>query len=383
MHIVFDARTVRKGMTGVGRYAAAIAGRLPRQCPQDFFTFLCLNGQEPAWGEQGLSENTPNMRRIAVNADYESHPGGDWWEQRVLPRLLEKWEAEVFHGPAYRIPSMLPHCRAARIVTLHDLSVYTLPGAYSWGFRTYMRWMIARSLASADRVICVSYFVRDEALRIFPKLPATKFAVVHQAAGDPFAPATEARQNELRRLYGLPDAYLLTAGTFETRKNPGFIAELYSGWDKCGKRSPPRLIWAGHLGHGSSRWLADLAPLREKHLFELRQCVTDGEMLALYQCANAFVYPSSHEGFGMPLLEAMACGVPVVAADNTALREVVGPGGACLPLGAPEQWVETLETVLEPGFAREEAIARALRQGRARSWDDTARETRSIYGTAV
>lgn len=381
MRIVLDARVIRSGMTGVGRYAAELAARFGGVRPDDHFIFLTLRGQDPALRPSTAGRR--NVEWLEVGADPESHPAGDWWEQRALPRLLRELGADVFHGPAYQVPFLVKGLQARRVVTLHDLSVFSFPSAYPAAFRFYLRWVISRSVTAADRVICDSDFVRREAVRLFPRLDPAKFAVIPLAAGAGFRPPLEGESEALRRQYGFPPSFLLMVGTVETRKNPGFFPELYKILEaRLGPAPLPALIWAGTPGRDWRHWTGQTKRVGIGAEFRFPGAVSAEVLRSLYQCAEMLVYPSLHEGFGLPVVEAMACGIPVVGTHSGGVEETIEDEktGLLVERGNATQLADAMVSLLGDA-SRRESMGRA---GRARaaelfSWDRVARELANLY----
>ena len=179
-------------------------------------------------------------------------------------------------------------------------------------------------------------------------------------------------------------------GTIETRKNPEFFVELYEelrrragsgGGGGAGRQ--PALVWNGRVGHGGHQALRRLEGLRRAGLFHLLDGLDAADLPRLYRGAEALVYPSLSEGFGLPLVEAMASGTPVIAADTTCLPEVVGDGGLVLPLDRPTLWADALERLLQGPTERAQAARRALQRAQAFSWEETARATGALYEEAL
>jgi len=389
MKVVVDARGIRDGMTGVGYYTSHLVSELGAARPNDQFVFLTLRKEGPALRP---ALRAPNAEWLEVDADYESHPAGDWWEHRALPLLLDRIGADVFHGPAFMVPySLAPlflpfsrgPARAGLVVTIHDLSVFTMPQGYPLLFRLYLRQVMRRSVRAAHRVICPSAFTRDEALRLWPNLPPGKFDVIPHAQAPCFQAAPPEDPGRLRARYNLPDKFLLMVGTFESRKNPTFFRSLYDRLlPRLGGRTTP-LVWVGSVGFGGREALSNLRPLRDKGLFRLMGALPLEDLPGLYHTATALVYPSLNEGFGLPLLEAMACGLPVLAADTTCLPEVVGQGGRILPLERPEDWAGAIQALLDDPGEMAQARDRALRWAAKFSWKRTARRTAEVYEEAA
>jgi glycosyltransferase involved in cell wall biosynthesis len=430
MIVVFDARGIRAGMTGVGRYAACLADALCRLRPRDEFVFLGLRGQDSAL-RPPATRAAANARWIEVAADPESHPAGDWWMHAHLPRLLRELRADVFHGPAFVVPfgwrrvargggepgrgAGFPACeprhgggggtdgraggrdRCALVVTLHDLCAFRLPRATPWRFGLYLRWAAARSVAAADRAICPTEFVCDAARRLFGAEPPEKFVAVaeapvlaaeagtgprHLSAGSTLKEAG-VRPAKSMGTGTAPAPPLLMVGTFETRKNPLFLLRLYEALRRHLPPPLPPIVWVGRRGHGAARLLDAMEPLRAAGLFRLEETANDAALAALYRSAAALVYPSLDEGFGLPLVEAMAAGLPVLAARASCLPEVVGTGGQCLPLDAPDAWAAAIAALLTDPRRRADASACAQARARDFSWEKAARRTFQVYEAAV
>ena len=390
MKIVFDARGIRSGMTGVGIYSASLIGELCTVCPDDDLIFLGLRDEDPALRPRQTVE-AENARWIEVDVDPEAHPRADFWMHRALPGMLDDIGADLFHGPAYVVPFHTKRSSMARVVTLADLSVFTMPSAYPLKFRIYLRWAIARSVAAADRVLCLTEFGRQEALALFKSEPPEKFVAAPLAA-DPACGLAASAEDSSRVIekFGIAEPFLLMVGTLEPRKNPLFFREFYEEMrarqknrTDIDKTSMPMLVWAGKRGHKSKRLLAALDSLRDDGLFRLLENVDERGLAALYQRATALVYPSMSEGFGLPLIEAASCGLPLIASDTTCLSEVVGEGGACLPLTRPDLWVDAVELLLADSEEHERASARALRRAAEFSWRKTALTTARAYADAL
>ncbi len=381
-------------MTGVGHYTRLLAEALCGARPRDSFVFLGLRGRDKALRPSRVTE-AANAEWLEVEVDPESHPKADYWMLRTLPGLLDELGADVFHGPVFQVPFGRRKPRAARVVTVHDWSVFTMPEAYPLKFRLYLRHAVSRSVAAADRVICLTDFGRRQAMGLFPGEPAGKFVSVHSAPAEVFQPLEAGRspvpsKDLLRKNPDFPKNFILMVGTFETRKNPEFFLKLFEemgvydfgdGNGRAGR--PPVLVWAGGAGHGADRFLRKFEDLRGKGLFYWLDGVGWDDLPFLYQSAKALVYPSHHEGFGLPLLEAMACGTPVLAADTTCLPEVVGDGGTILTLDRPGLWAEAVAGLLNDPGQKSRASRKALERAKSFSWSRTALETSRVYEEAL
>lgn len=280
---------------------------------------------------------------------------GRWWSLG-LPRHLLRIRADVFHGTNFAVP-YLPVCPS--VLTLHDLSLWMDPGWHAGPNRERKRAPLLLGLGLATMVITHTEAVRRQAIQHF-RLHAGRVAVV--PLGTDMRPTAPARR----------DPYFLFVGTLEPRKNLPLLVEA---WRQLRKRHAVDLVVAGRARY-------DAPPIRPEPGLCVLGEVPDSALPGLYSGAAAFCYPSLYEGFGLPVLEAMACGACVLTSKDPALEEVAG--GAAVHLDPdPSQWIEAMRCVLElPGFAAR-MQERALRRAAEFNWETTARLTRDVYVEAI
>jgi len=273
------------------------------------------------------------------------------WYPLVLPRMATHQKLDVLHCPSYRAPF---RSRVPLVVTVHDLAVFRHPEAFPPWTRSYSRAAVPGVVRAARRVIAVSEFTRAELVELL-RVPEERIRVVPNAVDPAFTAEGPRAEGE----------YVLTVGTLEPRKNLARLAEasrqLGIELRVVGARG-----WGGVSPNGSRvRWLGELP---------------DDALARLYRGAAAVAYPSLYEGFGIPVLEAMACGAPVVTSAGGATEEVAG-GAAVLvdPLDAA-----SIAAGLEQALAhRGELRAQGLGRAAAFSWEDVARRTADVYREAA
>lgn len=381
MRIAIDARSIRHPPTGIGRATARLCAALVELFPNDRFLFLTLPGQVPAlwknWSNVEFDDDTP---------DFERHPATERWENSELIRRLQRWRCDVLHGPAFRIP----HKKApfARVVTIMDMIAFREPKNYPLPFRLYMQWLTRRSARSADAVIVPSHFVRTEIVRFVPDAQA-RIHVVTLGPGiitDSAAPSNTVEvetetTHGTRFILSLDQPYFLFVGTLEPRKDVRTVLQAYT--IACQRSSRPhRLVIVGGLPrrHAGAAELINRHPYRDR-LIWINAPLGDEAMSALYRRARALIFASRCEGFGLPLVEAMMLGVPVIAADAAASREICGKAAVYFTQGDASALAERIcELTDQPTLAaclRECGLSRAADF----SWTRTARTLYSIYQT--
>jgi glycosyltransferase involved in cell wall biosynthesis len=313
---------------GIRRYTEELLRALRSEFPEDAYHLISDHLPPTPTG--------PLMRR--------------WWLLGVQ-RRMSALGATLFHGTDFAVP-YLP--LRASVMTVHDLSPWRDRAWHTRADRVRRRTPLLITLGLATMIITPTQAVRAEVLDRFHVHPS-RVAVVPEAAADCFRP-------HLRELAGKP--YLLYAGTLEPRKNVGAVIER---WRKLRSRYAVRLVLAGRVREDFK------APAPEPDL-ELTGAVTDDELAALYSNAVAVLYPSLYEGFGLPVLEAMQCGAPVLIGDDPAVREVAG---------AAALHISTLENLLAKPELRRDMCRRSLLRAAEFSWARTARLTREVYVEAV
>ena len=302
-----------------------------------------------------LSQEDVELRRYGLGGSSRALvPVRDLgWYLAALPAWARRDHVDVLHCPTHRAPVRSP---VPLVVTFHDLAVLRHPETYNRWTRAYSRVTLPRVVKASRRLIAVSEFTRRELLALLD-VPEEKVRVIPNAVGPPFQAQGEAAAGD----------YVLAVGTLEPRKNLGRLVEGFrrSSLNGC------RLLLTGMRGWGGVevdgdgvRWLG---------------FVSDDELARLYRGARCVAYVPLYEGFGLPVLEAMACGAPVVAARNEAAEEVAGEAAVLVDPLDPDAIAAGLAEAVDRG---EELRERGLERAAAFSWADAARATVEVYRQA-
>jgi glycosyltransferase involved in cell wall biosynthesis len=300
------------------------------------------------------------------------------WEQLVQPVQLLREGIDLLHSLAFVQPVVL-HC--AGVVTVYDLSFVLFPQRLPSWRRMYLKWGTAFSAQRAKRVIAISASTKRDVVRVLD-VSESKVDVVPCGVDEDFRPMESLAQFEaLRTKRHLPPQMILFVGTLEPRKNLTTLLRSYALLKR--RFDPPPLVLGGPRGWGHEEIfsLAEELDLRDEVLFP--GYIPREELPLWYNAASLFVYPSLYEGFGLPPLEAMACGTPVIASDTSALPEVVSDAGLLVEPTDAEGMAEAMQRLLSDGDLRETLRQKGLQRAKSFSWQRAARETAKVYDRAM
>jgi glycosyltransferase involved in cell wall biosynthesis len=300
-----------------------------------------------------------------------------WFEQVSFPRACRRQGIEVAHVPYFASP-LFP--TTPTVVTVHDLIPMLLPVYRGSILVRLYTLLVAIAAKRADIVLTDSQASKWDIVRLLD-IPAGRVRVIYLAVDDIYQPILdEHRLAATRRKYGLPERYLLYLGGFDQRKN---VPTLLKAFAQLAKDSRAFLVVAGRLPEKGSDFFPDPRPIVQELGIGERVVFTgwvpEEDKPALYSGARALVFPSLYEGFGLPPLEALACGTPVIASNQGSLPEIVGDGGLLLEQDDVEGLAGAMEKLVNDdalwGNLREKGLAHAARF----SWEKAARETLAVY----
>jgi glycosyltransferase involved in cell wall biosynthesis len=301
-----------------------------------------------------------------------------FWEQILFPLVLRRFALDLVHSPAYATPLL----EAGRsVVTFHDLSYLLMPTAFNWSNRKYLTIFSRLAAARAARFIAVSETTRRDMTALLG-IPPARIDVVYNGVDERFQPVgDETEVANFRRSQGLPDQFVLYLGTLEPRKNVPTLIRAYGTARQRGVQAP--LVVAGGGGWGDLRIRELIADLGLNGAVRLAGFVPMEDQVMWYNAATLFAYPSLYEGFGLPVIEAMACGTPVVTSNRSSLPEVVGDAGVTVDPHQPEGLADALVMLLQDREARADLSLRGLARARAFTWEKSAQQTYDTFRRAL
>ncbi len=359
MRIAVDARPLAHPYTGIGRYTEALLQRLVKSGQQWFL-----------YSDRGISPRFELDDHVQLRVG-NVRPGSAasvFYSQFVFPRWARGDCVDLFWSPRHHLPLYLPRGTHG-VVTVHDLVWKRFPETMNSGNRWLERCLMGPSLRNARKIICVSNFTATEVASLYPQL-SSRCCVVHEAAG-------LAREDQEKSAPIPQQPFLLFVGTQEPRKN---LPRLLRAFAKlvCTTELPHQLLIVGTHGWGAQDIPAQIAELGIGDRVQLRGRLSDTELRGLYTAATGLMLPSLYEGFGLPALEAMSCGVPVIAGDAGALPEVVGKGGLLVDPLSEDSLLRQMQKLCGSHTLREQLSSEALLQAQKFSWDIAAENTLAV-----
>ena len=303
------------------------------------------------------------------------------WEQSVLPLALSYRHADVVHGLVNVLPLAT---RRPGVVTVHDLSFVRLPELFPPYKRAYLTALCRASVMRARQIIAVSHQTADDLVRLWG-VDEARVRVAPNGVDARFSPGTAAQVEAFRHARALPERYWFYLGTLEPRKNLSVLLDAFARWRQAAPcaASPPHLVLAGGKGWYYETIFAQVAALGLTEWVHFPGFVPDAELPQWFRAAELFVYPSRYEGFGLPVLEAMACGTPVICSDAPGVREVAGDAAIQVAPDDVEAWVAAL-TLAATQPARLAALREAgLARAKQFTWETAAAVTIDAYERAA
>ena len=371
MRIAIDAHSVGTGLGGNESYATNLIEALAGIDSTNQYTLYVTRDEavakfEHRWSNFAVRKTRPHTPLIRIPL--------------TLSAELRKNPVDVLHVQ-FTAPPFAP-CPV--VVSIHDLSFEHLPETFKRRSRTQLRLTVRRSARKATQILALSEHARADIISTYGIAPDIVTAIPI-AAADRFGPVADERDlQRVRHTYGIAGDYILSVGSIQPRKNLGRLVAAYARL----RRTNGNLILPKLVIVGKRAWLYEetLRAIRESGVSDsviLTGYVPEADLPALYSGALCFVYPSYFEGFGLPPLEAMKCGAPVLAGNRTSLSEVVGDAGLLVdPLDTDAIASGIARLVEDPAF-RNELSVKGLKRSELFKWENTAKRTLEVYKRAV
>lgn len=378
MRIGISTTMIQRGHTGIGQYLFALLRAMAETPLRHHIRLFVLEEDLPLFDFV-----EPPIHVVPVPEVWRKPAQNIFWHQSILPRLARQMRLDVLHVPSYRRLIWSHPC--AMVATIHDLAPFRLPKKYDWKRMLYGKRVVPFLARRQDRIIAISNTTASD-IRTFFQVSQQRLHVVYNGVNHKrFYPGDAAESKAwVAEKHGIREPFFLYVARLE---HPGKNhARLIAGFEKFKKTtgSAAKLVLAGSDWHGADiiHALIRQSPY-SKDIFPLG-FVQDKELPSFYRAAEGFVFPSLVEGFGMPVIEAMACGCPVICSADGALGEVSGK--AALGLQDPknvDELAELLARLATSPSLRSELTERGLYRAREFDWKTTAEATLEVYRQAV
>lgn len=380
MRIGFDAKRMVRNGTGLGSYARTLVNDLSAIAPEDFQFLLYA----PDAGKEELRRmittdsnvgwSYPGFLSDTHHSSFLDRLRGSYWRTCGMVNDLQRDGVSLYHGLSGELPIGIKKAGIKTVVTIHDLIFLRHPEYYQWLDTKIYAWKFRKTVAEADRIIAISECTRNDILH-YSDVQPEKIELIYQSCDTGFKKcASEEKKHEIRQKYQLPERYIINVGTVEERKNvllavkalhwvPEDVSIIIVGRRTSYSDSVERYVHDNGLGN------------RVKLLHD----VPFADLPALYQQAEVFVYPSRYEGFGIPVIEAIQSGLPVVACTGSCLEEAGGKENIYVDPDDEKGMAKGICDSLIGVAGREERIARSREYVRRFEGNDVAGKVLDIY----
>ncbi len=365
--VVLDALLLRPRPTGVGRAILEWTEALAVADHGLDFAVLCTHPEllEPLAAR-------PHWRLVPCPGAAGGTLRKAIWTQVALPGLLRRLGADLLHGLQFVTPR---RCPCPTVVTVHDLGYLRFPRTIEQPRRSYYRWLVPRSLAGAAAIVCNSEATARDVAHWFP-------ATADRVRVTPFGVPGWVRRRPQPAAERAEDAPFLFVGTLEPRKNLEGLLAAYAAFRRerrAARRFAPELVLVGGRGWQDSGLRSALEPLVAAGAVRLRDYCGPDELWRQYQLARALLFPSLHEGFGFPILEAMVARLPVLTSDRGAMAEVAGDAALLVDPDDPAALAGALARLTDDAALRRDLVARGEARWPRWSWQETVQATVRTY----
>jgi glycosyltransferase involved in cell wall biosynthesis len=362
MHIGIDGRMTN--WSGIGRYSRNVLKKIVSLDRVNHYTVFCR------------SEDLKEMPTAKNFAFTETNASVFAVSQRSWEKIVARASLDLFYTPYVLVPFRIS-CRS--VGTIHDLIPWRIPGVQQNPVARFLyRPAISRAVPNFDHILVDSFSTREDVVN-FLGIPDERISVIPAAADDCFGELIdEERTNSVCRRYGIEGDFILNVGTARPHKNLPFLIKVFKSLVEE-KGLECRLVFAG----ADDKWrpdhrrlVADLG-VGKNVIFAGR--VSDDVLVAFYNRATLCAFPSLFEGFGLPALEAMVCGSPVICSNNSSLAEIVGEAGILLDCRDRISWIDALEGALRDESLRESMRTKGLERAKQFSWEKTTRSILEVF----
>jgi glycosyltransferase involved in cell wall biosynthesis len=368
MRIAINARFAGyKKKEGYAQFIIGLVKSMVQQNPKDHF--LCIYDDK----KSVPFLEAPNLR-FQSRAPCARHLlSWKFWYDVSLPALAKQFKADCLISPDgfCSLTTSIP-----QILAIHDLAFLHYPKGIRRAYAAYYSFFTPRWIDKAAHIITVSEFSKADIIKHYP-MAKNKISVIFNAADERFSPTDDTSQDLIKQRYTEGKSYFLYVGAIHPRKNLINLLKGFS-WFKKRFQSNMKLVLVGRMAWKNEAFSKQLENYKYRDDVVLTGYIDDLSLQELIGGAYALVYPSSWEGFGLPVVEAMQSGVPVIVANNSALPEIAGDAGLCVEPNNPESWGQAMGLLYKDEIYRSQLIEKGLIRAKTFSWANSAHQLKEI-----
>lgn len=368
MKIAFDAKRAFRNYSGLGNYSRTVISLLTKYFPENEYLLYT-----PKTGYRGTGF-PPAESRIVTPESHLHRKLHSYWRSYHISKLLDIDRPDIYHGLSHELPRNIEKTGTASVVTIHDLIFFRFPELYKAIDRKIYTRKWQHAARTADRIIAISEQTQLDICN-YLDVDEKKIIVIYQSA-DPVYEKKIGKELkiQLRKKYSLPDNFILSLGTIEERKN---LLEILKAMH-AGKTTIPLVVIGREKKKYAEKVYAYIRDNQMKNIIFLKNVPAD-DIPGIYQCADLFIYPSRFEGFGLPVLEAVKSGVPVIAATGSCLEETGGPDSVYINPYNTEEFAFQIKRILDDSTLRENMVSRGLKFAAKFNGEKFAGELMKLY----
>jgi len=366
MRIGLLTYAIDRPLSGISRYTLSLARALAKLVDTADLLLLTAGGVGPL-GREGF-------RCVPLRGSYRL-PGLMTLGSLALPQIARRYALDVIHDPTGMAPFLFRAGGAKMVVTIHDVIPWSFPGvSTAWDDLIYHHWL-PRILPRVNCVLTDSEHSQADIVH-YLNVPQREIRCIYPGIDNSYRPTRRETVEQVRHHYGLPGRYILFVGSVEKRKNLEGVLQAFA---RLRQRIPHGLVIAGPAKWQFAGIMQTIKALDLADSIILTGYVEEKDLPALYSGADLFVFPSFYEGFGLPVLEAMACGVPVITSNISSLPEVAGDAALLIDPQDIEALTAAIESILTDAGLRRDLRQKGLDQAARFTWAETARKTLDVY----
>jgi len=369
MRIAIDAR-MGHTRVGIGAYVRGLLNGLAKiDKINNYYIIINKNKKENFVPVQD------NFHKIYTGVTYSDYLRRDFWEQLYLPLILHRYKIDIYHGPNFVLPIL---ANVKMIVTVYDLTLFTIPKIYTLLPRFRIKKLIKMSTRRSNIIIAGSNNSKKDIVSIL-KLPEDKVKVIYISVDKEYKPINDRnKMNLVKKKYKINGKFIIHVGSLKATKNIPRLIEAYSGLPVVILKKY-LLVITGKKGWKYEEIHTAIKRLRLENNIIFTGFVDDNDLPLLINAASLLAFPSLYEGFGIPPLEAMACGTPVIASNASSIPEVVGDAALLFDPYNVEEITEAMYRALTDEQLRNKLRKRGFERVKQFSWEKAARETLKLY----